>query len=78
MDNSVWYLTKSCSFDKSCSDVKAVVSGMHVCMQTDKSTQTGYLIMSINHSNVKGHLGASVVKQPRSNHEFDFVVDVYL
>lgn len=43
-----------------------------MCMQTDKSTQTNYLIMSINHSNVKGHLGASVLKKPRSNHDFDF------
>lgn len=40
--------------------------------------KTSYLIMSINHSNVKGHLGASVLKHPRSKHKFDFVVDGYL
>lgn len=51
---------------------------MHMCLQTDKSTQTSYLIMSVNHSNVKGHLGVSVLKKPRSNHEFDFVVAGYL
>lgn len=51
---------------------------MQVSMQTDKSTQTSYLIMSINHSNVEGHLGASVPKKFRSNHEFDFVVAGYL
>lgn len=39
MDNSVLYLTKSCSFGKSYSNVKAVMSGLHMCMQTDKSTK---------------------------------------
>lgn len=51
---------------------------MHMCLQTDKSTQPSYLIMSVNHSNVKGHLGVSVLKKPRSNHQFDFVVAGYL